>query len=105
MSTRDRIEEILSLERLNELVSFDGIDPEGLARIREEVCAQLADPKINLKPEEVVRQYGFSINYWHGLRRKNEGPSYLKVGNQVLYERGEIERWFQTFRVKTKDGA
>ena len=51
-----------------------------------------------------AERYGLSVSWLTKLRVFGGGPSYLKVGRRVLYERAAFEEWMASHqRTSTSD--
>lgn len=53
--------------------------------------------KVLLRPNELVRQLGFSIPWLYKMVRLRRIP-YFKVGGALRFDLDEIERWLQEQR-------
>lgn len=54
-----------------------------------------------LTPEEVSKEYPFSLKTLEKHRSNGTGPAYAKCGRKVIYAREDIEAWITRHRVKT----
>lgn len=44
-----------------------------------------------------------SVGTLANLRSRKQGPRYLKLGQKVLYKRRDLEQWFESSPVLTRD--
>ncbi len=56
-----------------------------------------------MTPKEVSEVYGFSVGTLANKRYKKEGPKYYKVDRKVLYDVADLEAFFKSHPVHTKD--
>lgn len=55
--------------------------------------------KTFISTAEVARHTGFSASWLVTLRRRGDGPAYIKCGRRVLYDSRDIETWLLSHRV------
>jgi len=55
--------------------------------------------------KEAAEQYGLSASWLAKLRVFGGGPSFLKVGRRVLYERAAFEEWLASHRCTSTSDA
>lgn len=56
-----------------------------------------------LSGAEVEALFGYPVSTQEKDRKAGRGPSYVKKGKSVLYRRRDLDRYFASLRVKTRD--
>ena len=54
-----------------------------------------------LSPNDLLEEFGFSLNNQAKLRTKRKIP-FSKMGNYIKYDRLEIDKWFENNKVDIK---
>ena len=54
--------------------------------------------KTFMTTKEVARYLSVSTSWLEQLRCRGEGPPYYKLGGKVLYEKSEVDAWFESHR-------
>ncbi len=76
-----------------------------IEELRRGLAPILAVPKIWLDEVEASRYLSIST---HALRkwrsRGSGGPSYYRIGNRIVYGRGDLDNWVQAHRVMGEKG-
>lgn len=55
---------------------------------------------ITINPKTVEADYGIPVGTLANMRSKGTGPTYLKVGAKVLYNRAAVEAWLESQAVQ-----
>ncbi len=58
-----------------------------------------------LTPEEAAAFLGVKSSTLAAWRHKKKGPRYSKLGSKVMYDQDDLETWFFSCCVYTKDTA
>ena len=63
------------------------------------------DPKRFLKTSEAAAYCGSSASTFEKLRVHGGGPSYVKLGRRVVYDRAELDIWMDAHRRRSTSEA
>ena len=62
-------------------------------------------PKQKLNTQEAAAYLGIQPNTLEVWRCKHKGPRYAKLGSRVMYDIEDLEDWFASRCVHTRDSA
>lgn len=53
-----------------------------------------------LTEEEAAERIGFSYEWLRQKRRAGKGPTHIPIGNRILYDPNDIDRWLESLKTR-----